>query len=226
MHVHNSQDPTTRDDVVVTYRWVPRRHATRESLPEHRLWEAASELEFRAFQDCGRRLAWGRERLLDGVSYDFPALQELPVRERETALGLLPRHQPWPWLRSRMRLMRIWATTKADEPVDLLGALADVNEKIRQDQGTYYVNRLRMLAEEISHREGEPGRIQAGPYGFYIPEKLCDEHADNATLCVLLRSVRERGPAVDVVTHTTTRLADTAWERARRKAWEARHRGK
>ncbi|MFF1733706.1 hypothetical protein [Streptomyces sp. NPDC058247] len=205
----------TRDDVVVDYRWIPRRHATGGTVPERELWRAATELEFRTFREHGRRVNWGRDRLLDGVFYDFPDAQTLPARERQTALGLLPQQQPWPWLRSRMRLMRSWVTTRPDQPVDLFAALDRVNDQIKEEQAAYFVRRLRQLFEEIERRESDPDRVQAGLYGFYMHDGLDDEHAGNTTLCDLLRVVRERGPAVGVVTDRTTRMADEAWERAR-----------
>ncbi|MFM9681723.1 hypothetical protein [Streptomyces brasiliscabiei] len=203
----------TRDDVVVAYRWIPQRHVTGGTVPEHELWRAATELEFRTFREHGRRVNWGRDSLLDGVLYDLPDPQTLPAREREAALGLLPEHQPWPWLRSRMRLMRCWVTTRPDQPADLFAALDGVNDQIKEEQAAYFVRRLRLLTEEIERRESDPDRVQAGPYGFYIHNGLDDEHANNTILCDLLRVVRERGPAVGVVTDRTTFLADSQWSR-------------
>ncbi|MFE0133297.1 hypothetical protein ACFWY6_17265 [Streptomyces sp. NPDC059037] len=210
MRAHNGQEPDySRDDVVVAYRWIPQRHATEGTVPERELWRAATELEFRTFREHSRRVNWGRDSLLDGVFYDFPAPQTLPAQEREAALSLLPKQQPWPWLRSRMRLMRSWVTTRPDQPVDLLAALDRVNDQIREDQAAYFVRRLRLLSEEIERRESDPDRVQAGPYGFYMHDGLDDEHADNTTLRDLLRVVRERGPAIGVVADRTTLLADS-----------------
>ncbi|MEV7889928.1 hypothetical protein ACWD3I_47015 [Streptomyces sp. NPDC002817] len=216
MSAHGGQElDCSRDDVVVAYRWLPQRHATEETVPERELWHAATELEFRTFREHGRRVNWGRDRLLDGVFYDFPDPQTLPAQERKAALGLLPKQQPWPWLRSRMRLMRSRVTTRPDHPVDLFAALYRVNHQIREDQAAYFVRRLRLLSEEIERRESDPDRLQAGPYGFYMHDGLDDEHADNTTLRDLLRVVRERGPAVGVVTDRTTLLADSQWSRSR-----------
>ncbi|WP_369229355.1 hypothetical protein AB5J56_01945 [Streptomyces sp. R21] len=216
MHADGGQELNcTRDDVVVAYRWIPRRHATGGTVSERELWRAATELEFRTFREHGRRVNWGRDRLLDGVFYDFPDPQTMPAQEREAALGLLPKQQPWPWLRSRMRLMRSWVTTCPDQPVDLFAALDRVNDQIREDQAAYFVGRLRLLSEEIERRESDPDRVQAGLYGFYMHDGLDDEHADNTTLCDLLRVVRERGPAVGVVTDRTTFLAGSQWSKSK-----------
>lgn len=104
----------TRDDLLVAYQWIPRRHVSEQWTRTRALWNAATELEARAWRERGHRVNWGRDSLVEGVSFDFPDPQTLPSQEREIVLSLLLQQQPWPWLRSRMSLMRSWVTTRPD----------------------------------------------------------------------------------------------------------------
>ncbi|MFF2226884.1 hypothetical protein ACFVV7_26620 [Streptomyces globisporus] len=103
-----------QEDILVTYHWIPQREATEHDLPSHRVWNAAHELEGRAWRERQHRVNWGEDSLIDSVFYDFPDPQTLPEHERQTADALLRTQHRWPWLRTRKRLMRTWVTTHPD----------------------------------------------------------------------------------------------------------------
>lgn len=105
-----------REVVLVSYQWIPQGEVSGHQVPVHALGRAAMELEGRAWREHQHRVDWGEGRLLDGVSHDVPGLAALPEQERETALHLLHKQQRWPWMRSRMRLVRCWVTSYPEQP--------------------------------------------------------------------------------------------------------------
>ncbi|MFJ9380197.1 hypothetical protein [Streptomyces sp. NPDC101455] len=105
----------TRDDVLVSYQWIPQREVSGHEVPDHVLGQAAMDLEGRAWRERQHRVNWREDSLFDSVSRDVPTLENLPDHERETALRQLRKQQRWPWMRPRMRLVRCWVTTHPEQ---------------------------------------------------------------------------------------------------------------
>lgn len=106
----------TQENILVSYQWLPRREVSDQHVPNHAVGRASMELEGRAWRERQHRVNWDKDSLLDSVSRDLPAVEDLPHQERQSALRQLRKQQRWPWMRPRMRLVRCWVTTHPEPP--------------------------------------------------------------------------------------------------------------